>query len=90
MFTIALTVETAVETAVSTTGAAAGGPRRDVVARASGTQTVHELILRLAQYLGLATTPATLFVRRTGERLDPTTPLAEADLLEGDVVVLGA
>ena len=31
-----------------------------------------------------------LLVRRTGERLDPGTPLAEADLLEGDVVSLEA
>jgi hypothetical protein len=76
VFTLALTVE------------GPEGRRRDVVARASGTQTVGELAARLAQYLGLPAVPAPLVVRRTGERLDPATPLAEADLLEGDVVSL--
>ena len=78
MFTIALTVE------------GPRGQRRDVVARASGTQTVGELAARLAQYLGLEAVAGPLLVRRTGERLDPGTPLAEADLLEGDVVSLEA
>jgi hypothetical protein len=78
MFTIALTVE------------GPGGQRRDVVARASGTQSVGELAARLAHYLGLPAGSVTLVVRRTGERLDPAAALADADLLEGDVVSLQA
>jgi hypothetical protein len=78
VFTIALTVE------------GPGGLRRDVVARASGTQTVGELAARLAQYLGLEAVAGPLLVHRTGERLDPGSPLAEADLLEGDIVSLEA
>jgi hypothetical protein len=83
MFSIALTVETP------------SGIRRDVVARASAGQTAADLATRLAHYLGLPTEGGpggqmvySVLVQRTGERLDATTPLAEADLLEGDVVAL--
>ena len=74
------------------------GRRRDLVMRASGSQTVADLAAHLAQYLGLPPAAPSdgsagayaLRVRRTGACLDPSTPLAEADLLEGDILRLAS
>jgi hypothetical protein len=74
------------------------GQRRDLVMRASGSQTVADLAAHLAQYLGLPPAAPSdgsagayaLHVRRTGACLDPSTRLAEADLLEGDILRLAA
>ena len=83
MLSIALTIETT------------AGVRRDVVARASAGQTAGDLAARLAQYLGLpeedgsgSGTAYSVLVQRTGQHLDETTPLAEVDLLEGDVLAV--
>jgi hypothetical protein len=73
----------------------ASGRARDVLVRGSPDQTIAELSIRLAQFLGLNARDSLgqprayeLHVERTGEHLRPTATLARADLLEGDTILL--
>jgi hypothetical protein len=67
----------------------ATGRVRDVLVRGSPDQTIAELSIRLAEFLGLESSVHDLHVERTGEHLRPTATLARADLLEGDTLLLG-
>jgi hypothetical protein len=82
-FTLALTV------------ADSASPPDDVLIRGNAEQTVAELALRLAGYLGRPAVDAAgqqlaygLRVERTGEQLRPDAALSTVDLLEGDVVTI--
>lgn len=67
----------------------------DVLVRGTAEQTVGELALRLAGYLGHPSHDAAgqllaygLRVERTGEQLRPDSSIGAVDLLEGDSVIL--
>jgi hypothetical protein len=80
MFSIALTVIDS-----------ASGRAEDIVVNAGGAQTVGDLAARLAVRFGRPAERSrshTLQVRRTGETLTPDLLLADADVLDSDVLTL--